>query len=82
MFCRDMDKLKSETKVTRLTELDVEKNTYLQELRRLQKEMRLLQEENQTLRSSLTQAPNAENGKKNLKSPICNDLIQCIYQGT
>ena len=71
---RDMDKLKSETKVTRLTELDVEKNTYLQEVRRLQKEMRLIQEENQTLRTSLTQAPNAENGDADYTS------LQNLYQ--
>ena len=77
---RDMDKLKSDTKVTRLTELGVERNTYLQEVRRLQKETKLLQEDNQTLRASLSQAPSAEgadmdyNNLQNLYQDRCREL--------
>ena len=53
---KDMDKLKAETKVTRLTELEVEKGTYLQEVRRLQQESKRQQEEVKTLQAQMSAA--------------------------
>jgi hypothetical protein len=63
---KDMAKLKADSKVTRLAELEVEKGTYLHEVRRLQQENRKQQEELQDIHARTeSQAANAEEGDMN-----------------
>lgn len=63
----DMKKLKSDTRVTRLNEMEVEKNTYLHEVRRLQRESRQLREQLQLKESMVKEMAGAQDEGANYR---------------
>ena len=62
---KEMADLRTETKVTRLTELEVEKNTYLAEVRRLQAENKAIEQEKENLREELRRTVKADDNDMN-----------------